>query len=144
MWMSLEWMDIVGTRYGLARALSSLGYRCIRSSSSYSILHGTHWVGLAGIYLRRAAFPNSGPQSRWRSIVRFTDMLTKSATWLHLLVAWDCGSWTCAELSGHWRLFVLVSFFPATCARLSRSLRFLVHVHPIFVSYRWLMITHVM
>jgi len=24
----------------------------------------------------------------------------------------DClhGSWTCAELSGHWRLFVLVSF----------------------------------
>ena len=29
--------------------------------------------------------------------------------------------WTYTEISGHWRLFVLVSFFLATCARLSWS-----------------------
>jgi len=50
----------------------------------------------------------------------------------------DClhGSWTCTELSGHWRLFVLVSscsyFFLATCARLSWALSVWVHLKLFF------------
>jgi len=46
------------------------------------------------------------------------------------------GSWSCIELSGHWRLSVLVSsfsyFFLATCARLSWSLSFWVQVKLFF------------
>jgi len=35
---------------------------------------------------------------------------------------------TYTELKGHWRLFVLVSFFLVTCARWSWMLSFRVHV----------------
>jgi len=53
-------------------------------------------------------------------------------------------SWTCTELSGHWRLFVCFIFFFSifllvTCARLSWTHSALVHVKLYYriVSYHW-------
>jgi len=68
------------------------------------------------------------------------DLKLKSFPPQLLLFLPDClhRSGTCTELSGHWRLFVLVSFFSynfyflSTCARLSWSLFFLSY-SPVFI-----------